>query len=136
MSVSHKIVNVSVSHKIVIFRVFLRGLDRGGQTMVCNGPTWCLADNMLRNNYQTQLQRGITKILSIFWLTDFFCVTYRRLQNLFKLPIFLPQSVWTCIRFCLVSVFLCTNLSIWREKISWYVFLQLFWFFCCPQIMW
>ena len=135
MSVSHKIVNVSVSHKRVIYRVFLRGLDRGVQTMVCNGPTWCLADNRLRNNYQPQLQRGITKILSILWLTDISCVTYRHLQNLSKFPIFLPKSVWTCIWFCLISVFFMDKSFHLERKISWYVFLQLFWFFCCPQIM-
>ena len=53
MSVSLKIVNVSVSHKIVIYRVILRGLDRGGRTIVCDGPYWCLADYMLRNIYKT-----------------------------------------------------------------------------------
>ena len=115
MSVSHTIVNVSVSHKIVIYRVFLRGLDRGGHTMDCNCPTWCLANNMLSNNYQTQLQRGITKIISILWLTDISCMTYRHLQNLFKLTIFLPKSVWTCIWFCLisVSVYQCISVSVY-----------------------
>ena len=69
VSVIHKIVNVSVSHKIVIYRVILSGLDKIGWTMVCNGPNLCLADNMLRKKYQTQLKRGIIKILSILWLT-------------------------------------------------------------------
>ena len=97
LSVSHKIVNLSVSHKTVIYRVILRGLDRGGQTMVRNGPNWCLADNITTKHCQIHIKRGITKILSILWLTDISCVTYRHLQNLFKLPIFLPKSVWICI---------------------------------------
>ena len=135
MSVSDKIKIVSVRHKITIYRVILRGLDRGGQKNFCNCPNWCLADIITTKHCQTQLKRGTTKILGILWLTDISCVSYRHLQNLFKLPILLPKSVWICIRFCLISVFLCTTISIWREQFTWYVFLQLFWFFCCPQIM-
>ena len=136
MSVSQKIVNVSVSHKIVIYRVLVRGADRLVLTMVCNGPYWCLVDYMLRNGHGTWSKRTKNRFQSIWWLTDISCVTYRHLLNLFKLPIFLPKSVWTHIRFGFISVFLCTNLSIWREKIEQYIFLQSFSIFFCPQIMW
>ena len=120
MSVSHKIVNVSVSHKIVIYRVILRGLDRGGQTMVCNGPNWCLTDNMLRNNYQTlsnTAKKRHNKNIKYFVTYRHFLRDLQTLAKIIKLPIFLPKSVWTWIRFCLISVFLCTNHPIWKEKI-------------------
>ena len=135
MSVSHKIVNVSVSHKIVIYRVILRGLDRGDRTVVCNDPNWCLADYMLRYNYQSlsnPARKGHNKSINYFVTYRHFLRDLRTLSKKFKLFIFLPKSVQTYICFCLISVFLYTNLSIWREKITWYVFLQLFWFFCCP----
>ena len=45
--------NVCVSHKIVKHRVLLRGADRGGYSVVCDGPYCCLADYMPRNYYQT-----------------------------------------------------------------------------------
>ena len=44
--VSNKIENVSVSHEIVIYKVFQRGADRGVLTMVCDGPNWCPVDYM------------------------------------------------------------------------------------------
>ena len=47
ISVNHKIDNVSVSHKKVIYRVFLRGADRGVLTMVCDGC--CKLHRKLRN---------------------------------------------------------------------------------------
>ena len=53
MSVSQKILNVCVSHKIVIYRVLVRGTDELVSTMVCNGPYWCPVDYMLRNGYET-----------------------------------------------------------------------------------
>ena len=86
VSVSHKIVNVSVSHKIVIYRVIVRGLDRGGRTMVCDVPNWCLADYMVRNNYQTlsnTAKKRHNKNIKYF-------VTYRHfLRDLQTLLIFL-----------------------------------------------
>ena len=77
MSVSHKIVNVSVSHKIVIYRVLVRGADRLVLKMVCNGPYWCPVDWMLRNG-QKQLKQ----------VKEYF-VTYRHfLRDLQKLAKF------------------------------------------------
>ena len=77
MSVSHKIVNVSVSHKIVIYRVLVRGADRWVLTMVCNGPYWCPVDYMLRNGHGTWSKTTKTGLrvfcdLQTFlaWLTD------------------------------------------------------------------
>ena len=77
MSVSHKIVNVSVSHKIVIYRVLVRGADRWVLTMVYNGPYWCLEDYMLRNYHGTWSKTTKTGLrvfcdLQTFlaWLTD------------------------------------------------------------------
>ena len=139
VSVSHKIQSVFVSHKIVLLKCVcksqnshIKGPCEGGNrwvlTMVCNGPYWCPMDYMLRNGHGTWSKETKNKLKSILWLTDIYCAAYRHLLNLFKLTIFLPMSVWTYTWFCLIAVFLCTNLSIWREKITWYVFLQLFWF--------
>ena len=69
MSVSQKIEIVSVSQKIVIYRVLLRRADRGGRTMGCNGPNWCLADCMLRNYYQT-LSKTAKTCVNEYFVTD------------------------------------------------------------------
>ena len=58
------------SHKIVIYRVFLRGLDRGGQSMVCNGSNWFLADNIKKNTLSNTAKKGHNKNFKYF-------VTYR-----------------------------------------------------------
>ena len=42
---------------------------RGGRTMVCNGPNWCLADCMLRNYYQTLSKTAKTGVNKYF-VTD------------------------------------------------------------------
>ena len=44
--------NVCVSHKIFKHRVLLRVADRDWQSVVCDGPNWCLADYLLGNYYQ------------------------------------------------------------------------------------
>ena len=49
LSGSHKIVNVSVSHKTVIFSVLVRGANIWVLTMVFDGPYWYLVDYMLKN---------------------------------------------------------------------------------------
>ena len=128
MSVSHKIVNVSVSHKIVIYRVLVTG---GRRTSLDNSLQWSLLvpGGLHVNKWSWNLVKN--RLKTILWLTDISCMTYRHFQNLFKLPIVLPHSVWTCIWFCLISVFFRLE-----EKITWYIFLQLLWFVCCPQIMW
>ena len=66
VSVSLKYKNVSVSHKIVIWRNLLRRGDQGGQTMVSDGPNWCLADCMLRNYYQTLSKTAKTGVIKYF----------------------------------------------------------------------
>ena len=71
------------------------GCEGGKQISFDNGLRWSLlvpgglhvrkwSWNLVKNN----------RIKSIFWLTDISCITYRHLQNLFKLPIFLPIVWW------------------------------------------
>ena len=119
VSVSHKIVNVSVSHKIVIYRVLVRGADRLVLTMVCNGPYWCLVDYMLRDGHGTWSKTTkivVFCVLSILWLTDISCVTYRHLLKYLNFPYFYLCHFEHIFDFALSVYFLCTNLSIWREK--------------------
>ena len=111
MSVSHKIVNVSVSHIIVICRVILRELDGGGQTMVGSGS------NITTKHCQTHLRRGITKILSILWLTDISGVTYRHLQIYLNYP-FLYLSQFEHVFGFALSVYFFTQLFPFGEEKS------------------
>ena len=59
--------NVCVSHKIVKHRVLLRGADRGGYSVVCDGPYCCLADYMPRNYYQTW-SKPVETCMKFFWV--------------------------------------------------------------------
>ena len=47
--------------------------DKGGQTMVCNDPNWCLADYMLTNYYKTLSKTAKTGIIKYFVTDRLFC---------------------------------------------------------------
>ena len=92
VSVSHKIENVSVNHEIIIYRVFLRGADRGVLTMVCNGPYWCLVDYMYRKLSWNLVKNRRKQAKGYFVTFRHFCVTYRHLRNLVQGPVFPPSQ--------------------------------------------
>ena len=77
MSVSHKIVNVSVGHNIVLYIVLVMGADRLVLTIVCNGPYWWPVDYRLRNGHGTRsktTELGLRVFCDLHtflvWLTD------------------------------------------------------------------
>ena len=53
--------------------------------------------------------------ITVFCDLQTFLAGLMHLKILVQEPVF-PQPVWTYILLCRISVFLCTNLSIWREK--------------------
>ena len=64
--------------------------------MVCDGPNWCLADNMLGDNYQTlsnTAKKRHNKNIEYFVTYRHFLRDLQTLAKFIKLPIYLPNSV-------------------------------------------
>ena len=114
-SLSHKILNVSVSHKMVIYRVLVRGADRLVLIMVCNGLHWCPVDYMLRNGHGTWSKTTKTGLRVFCDLQTFLARLTDTCDNYLNCPYFYLNHFEHIIGFAL-SLYFYEQIFLFGEK--------------------
>ena len=111
--------------EIVIYRVFLRGADRGALTMVLISPRWINSKEMIMELGQKQKKTGIR----VFWdLQTFLAWLTDACEILFKDPYFHFVILNRYSALCYQCVFLWINWFIGEKKIHRMFFSSYFYF--------